>query len=41
VSWFTNGQDVPDDIEQASAESFARRVMQAPAHDAARVEVGV
>lgn len=41
VSWFTNGQDVPDDIERASAEAFARRVMQTPAQDAARIEVGV
>jgi flagellar biosynthesis protein FlhF len=33
VSWFTTGQDVPDDIERADAAAFARRIMDATPTD--------
>jgi flagellar biosynthesis GTPase FlhF len=27
ASWFTTGQEVPDDIEHADAHAFARRLL--------------
>jgi len=27
TSWFTTGQEVPDDIEHADAHAFARRLL--------------
>ncbi len=39
VSWFTTGQDVPDDIEHADAAAFARRILDATLADERRAEV--